>query len=125
MNGTIVPDFLENLKLAGIFAEDDKAFGAENLLGEGIQELLESSLFNKCREGNFTGGEVVFRVVVVETFSMVGVFCFVSAGCFERLGERGDFCGEGCRVGHGGVDAEGVEGFFHGCEAFRRDDVGA
>ena len=23
------------------------------------------------------------------------------------------------------MDAEGVEGFFHGCEAFRRDDVGA
>ncbi len=23
------------------------------------------------------------------------------------------------------MDAEGIEGFFHGCEAFRRDDVGA
>ena len=42
-----------------------------------------------------------------------------------QLGERGDFSGEGGWVGYGGVDAKFGEGFFHGCEAFRRDDVGA
>ncbi len=73
MNGTIVPDFLEDLKLAGVFAEDDETFGAENLLGEGIQELLESLLFNKCREWNFTGGEVMLRMVMV-------VLCLVAVG---------------------------------------------
>ena len=42
-----------------------------------------------------------------------------------QLGERGDFSGEGCRISNGAVDAKGLERFFHGCEAFRRDDVGA
>ena len=80
MNGTIVPDFLEDLKLAGVFAEDDETFGAENLLGEGIQELLESLLFNKCREWNFTGGEVMLRMVMVLFPLGVVVFCIVAMG---------------------------------------------
>ncbi|MFM8982196.1 MAG: hypothetical protein ACKOLA_04680, partial [Spartobacteria bacterium] len=73
MNGTIVPDFLEDLKLAGVFAEDDETFGAEDLLGEGIQEILEGQLVQECRERDFTGGEVVFRVVMV-------VLCLVAMG---------------------------------------------
>ena len=80
MNGTIVPDFLEDLKLAGVFAEDDETFGAENLLGEGIQELLESLLFNKCREWNFTGGEVMLRMVMVVLCLVAMGMGFVAAG---------------------------------------------
>ncbi len=64
MNWAILADFLEDLKLTGLFAEDDKAFGAQDLVGEGIQEFLESPLFNECREGNFTGGKMMFGVVV-------------------------------------------------------------
>ena len=80
MNGTIVPDFLEDLKLAGVFAEDDETFGAENLLGEGIQELLESLLFNKCRQWNFTGGEVMLRMVMVVLCLVAMGMRFVAAG---------------------------------------------
>lgn len=69
----IVADFLENLKLAGIFMKDDEAFGAEDLLGEGIQERLESPFFNQCRKWNFTGREVMLRMVMV-------VLCFVAVG---------------------------------------------
>ena len=80
MNGTIVPDFLEDLKLAGVFAEDDETFGAEDLLGEGIQKLLESLLFNKCREWNFTGGEVMLRMVMVVLCLVAMGMRFVAAG---------------------------------------------
>ncbi len=80
MNWAIVADFLEDLKLAGIFAEDDETFGAENLLGEGIQELLEGPLFHKCRERNFTRGEVVFRMVVMVALSVVVVSLGVMVG---------------------------------------------
>ena len=80
MNGTIVPDFLEDLKLAGVFAEDDEAFGAEDLLGKGIQQIFESPLEHKCRKRNFTGGEVVLRMVMVVFSLGVAVLCFVAVG---------------------------------------------
>lgn len=75
-----MPDFLENLKFAGVFAEDDEAFGAEDLLGEGIQEIFESPLEHKCRKRNFTGGEVVLRMVMVVFPLGVVVLCFVAVG---------------------------------------------
>ena len=75
-----MPDFLEDLKLAGVFAEYDETFGPEDRLGGGIQELLESLLFNKCREWNFTGGEVVLRMVMVVFSLGVVVLCFVAVG---------------------------------------------
>ena len=78
MNRAIVPDFLEDLKLAGLFAEDDETFGAENLLGKGIQQIFESPLEHKCRKRNFTGGEVVLRMVVFPLG--VVVFCIVAMG---------------------------------------------
>lgn len=73
MNGTIVPDFLEDLKLAGVFAEDDETFGAEDLLGKGIKQFFESPLGHECRKRNFTGREVMLRMVMV-------VLCLVAAG---------------------------------------------
>ncbi len=64
MNWAIVADFLEDLKLTGLFAKDNEAFGAQDLFGKGIQEFLESPLFNKCRERNFARSEMVCGVVV-------------------------------------------------------------
>ena len=78
MNGTIVPDFLEDLKLAGVFAEDDETFGAENLLGKGIQQFVESPPGHECRKRNFTGGEVMLRMVMVVFSLGVVVLCFVA-----------------------------------------------
>ena len=80
MNRAIVPDFLEDLKFAGFFAEDDEAFGAEDFLGKGIQEIFKSPLEHECRKRDFTGGEVVFRMVmVVFSLGVVGL-CFVAVG---------------------------------------------
>ena len=80
MNRAIVPDFLEDLKFAGFFAEDDETFGAENLLGKRIQQIFESPLEHKCRKRNFTGGDVVLRMVmVVFSLGVVGL-CFVAVG---------------------------------------------
>ncbi len=80
MNRAIVRDFLEDLKLAGVFAEDDETFGAENLPGEGIQELLESTPRHKCRKRNFTGGEVMLRMVMVVLCLVAMGMRFVAAG---------------------------------------------
>lgn len=80
MNGAIVPDFLEDLKLAGVFAEDDETFGAENLLGKRIQQFFESTPRHKCRKRNFTGGEVMLRMVMVVFPLGVVVFCIVAMG---------------------------------------------
>ena len=80
MNRAIVPDFLEDLKLAGVFAEYDETFGAENLLGKGIQQFFESTLGHECRKRNFTGGEVMFRMVMVVFSLGVAVLCFVAVG---------------------------------------------
>ena len=80
MNRTIVPDFLEDLKLAGVFAEDDEAFGAEDFLGKGIQEIFESPLEHECRKRDFTGGEVMLRMVMVVFPLGVVVLCFVAVG---------------------------------------------
>ena len=80
MNRTLVPDFLEDLKFAGFFAEDDEAFGAEDFLGKGIQQIFESPLEHECRKRDFTGGEVVFRMVmVVFPIGVVGL-CLVAMG---------------------------------------------
>ncbi len=78
MNRAIVRDFLEDLKLAGVFAEDDETFGAENLPGKRIQQFFESTLGHECRERNFTGGEVMLRMVVFPLG--VVVFCIVAMG---------------------------------------------
>jgi hypothetical protein len=80
MNRTIVPDFLEDLKLAGVFAEDDEAFGAEDFLGKGIQEIFESPLEHECRKRDFTGGEVMLRMVMVVFPLGVVVLCLVPMG---------------------------------------------
>ena len=80
MNRTIVPDFLEDLKFAGFFAEDDEAFGAEDFLGKGIQQIFESPLEHECRKRDFTGGEVVLRMVMVVFSLGVVVLCFVAVG---------------------------------------------
>ena len=80
MNGTIVPDFLEDLKLAGVFAEYDETFGPEDLLGKRIQQFFESTPGHKCRKRNFTGGEVVLRMVMVVFSLGVAVLCFVAVG---------------------------------------------
>ena len=80
MNGAIVPDFLEDLKLAGVFAEDDETFGAENLLGKRIQQFFESTLGHECRKRNFTGREVMLRMVMVVFPLGVVVFCIVAIG---------------------------------------------
>lgn len=77
MNWAIVANFLENLKLVRRFGENDETFGSEDLPGEGTQEILESLLFNICREWNFTGGEVVFRMVV---FGVVVTVYFEAVG---------------------------------------------
>jgi hypothetical protein len=37
MSGAIGADFLENLKLAGVFAEGGETFGAKDFFGKGIQ----------------------------------------------------------------------------------------
>ena len=80
MNGAIVPDFLENLKFVGVFAEDDEAFGAEDLLGKVIQQIFESPLGHECRKRNFTGREVMLRMVmVVLCLAAIGMV-FVAAG---------------------------------------------
>ena len=80
MNRTIVPDFLEGLKLAGFFAEDDETFGAEDIKGKVIQQIFKSPLEHKCRKRNFTGGEVVLRMVMVVFSLGVVVLCFVAVG---------------------------------------------
>ena len=80
MNRAIVPDFLEDLKLAGVFAEYDETFGAEDFLGKGIQEIFESPLEHECRKRDFTGGEVVFRMVMVVLPLGAVVFCIVAMG---------------------------------------------
>ena len=80
MNRAIVPDFLEDLKLAGLFAEDDETFGAENLLGKGIQQFFESPPGHECQKRNFTGGEVMLRMVMVVFYLGVVVFCIVAMG---------------------------------------------
>jgi len=80
MNGAIVPDFLEEVKFAGFFAEDDEAFGAEDFLGKGIQEIFESPLEHECRKRDFTGGEVMLRMVMVVFPLGVVAFCIVAMG---------------------------------------------
>ena len=87
LHRAIVPDFLEDLEFAGLFAEDDEALGAQDFFGEGIQEFLESVLFYKCWERNFTRGEVVFRMVVMVALSVVVVFLgVVVVFCFVVMG---------------------------------------
>ena len=86
MNRAIVPDFLEDLKLAGVFAEYDETFGAEDFLGKGIQEIFESPLEHECRKRDFTGGEVVFRMVVMVTLSVVVFLGVVMGFCFVIMG---------------------------------------
>jgi hypothetical protein len=80
LHRAIVPNFLEDLEFAGLFAEDDEALGAQDFFGEGIQEFLEGLLFHKCRERNFTRGEVVFLMVVMVALSVVVVFLGVMVG---------------------------------------------
>ena len=86
LHRAIVPDFLEDLEFAGLFAEDDEALGAQDFFGEGIQEFLEGPLFHKCRERNFTRGEVVLRMVVMVTLSVVVFLGVVMGFCFVVMG---------------------------------------
>ena len=124
MHRTIVPDFLENLKFAGLFAQDDEALGAEDFFGKPGEKFFEGWLGDRGGKRDFAGGEVVLGVVVM--VRMPGFMTVaVRLGGFVEIRKRADFLGEGNGVRGGCVDAECGEGFFDNFEAGGVDGVGA